>query len=272
MISLLSWNLNKHALWSEVERTGADIALLQEVPDPTGCSLPEVLPGGTDAWSTGGWEKRPWRTAIARITDRVRLEPVISGELGGDDPAALTISRSGTIAAAKVFLDGTYKFTAVSVYAPWERYFGQESPIWADGSAHRILSDLSPLLWNQKKEPVVISGDWNILRGYGEHGDTYAKDRYDTVFARAEALRLAFAGPESPNGRQAEPWPDELPKGSTCVPTYRTNKQRPDQATRQLDFVFVSPSIKDRVRVRALNAPDDWGHSDHCRIAIEVEL
>lgn len=272
MISLLSWNLNKLGLWAEIEQSGADLALLQEVPHPSRCPLPEVLPGGTDTWVTAGWEKRPWRTAIARVSDRLRLEPIVSGDLGGDDPTALTISRSGTIAAAKLFVDESYKFTAVSVYAPWERYLGKESPIWADGSAHRILSDLSPLLWKQKQEPVIVTGDWNILRGYGEHGDEHAKHRYASVFARAEALGLSLAGPEFPNGRQADPWPDELPEGSSCVPTYRTNKQRPEDATRQLDFVFVSPSLKPRVKVRALNEPAEWGPSDHCRVAIDVDL
>ena len=39
----------------------------------------------------------------------------------------------------------------------------------------------------------------------------------------------------------------------------------------QLDFVFASESMRDSVRVSALNHPDDWGPSDHCRIEITVE-
>lgn len=148
----------------------------------------------------------------------------------------------------------------------------RKAPIWADGSAHRILSDLAPLLWNQRRHPVVVAGDWNILRGYGEHGSTYSKVRYDTVFARAEALELAFVGPEFPNGRRAEPWPEELPTDSTCVPTYRHSRQTPAEATRQLDFVFCSKSIADMVSAKALNDPEDWGPSDHCRLVIEVDV
>ena len=39
---------------------------------------------------------------------------------------------------------------------------------------------------------------------------------------------------------------------------------------RQLDFVFVSESIADSLTVRALNGRDEWGPSDHCRIAIDL--
>jgi hypothetical protein len=47
-------------------------------------------------------------------------------------------------------VDGRPLLNAVSVYAPWERYLGAARPISADGNAHRILSDLSPLLWNER--------------------------------------------------------------------------------------------------------------------------
>ncbi len=65
--------------------------------------------------------------------------------------------------------------------------------------------------------------------------------------------------------------PDELPKNSKNVPTYRTKQQTPATAARQLDFVFASESIAERVRVRAMNDVADWGPSDHCRVVIEVE-
>ena len=272
MLRLVSWNVNKLVPLDELTDTGADAALLQEVAAPGDGWPHEVLPGGTDTWSTAGWEARPWRTAIARLSDDVALEPIISGDVSGTDPDALPISRSGTITAAKLLVAGQPVLVAVSVYAPWERYLGKEQPIWADGSAHRILSDLAPLLWNERKLPVVVAGDWNLLRGYGEHGDAYAKRRYDTVFERAAALELAFVGPEHPNGRQARPWPDELPTGSACVPTFHHSGQKPETASRQLDFVFASMSIADRVVTRALNRVEEWGPSDHCRIVIDVDL
>jgi endonuclease/exonuclease/phosphatase family metal-dependent hydrolase len=117
-----------------------------------------------------------------------------------------------------------------------------------------------------------VAGDWNILFGYGEDGSEYWGRRYKTVFDHAEALDLRFAGPQHPNGRQAEPWPDELPRGSRCVPTFHHSRQRPETATRQLDFVFASASIAERVSTRALNDPAEWGPSDHCRVLIDVDV
>ena len=84
------------------------------------------------------------------------------------------------------------------------------------------------------------------------------------------ALGLSFVGPQAPAGRRAEPWPEELPHESNNVPTYHTSHQTPATATRQLDFVFASNSLAARVRLKALNEPDPWGPSDHCRVEIEV--
>jgi exonuclease III len=56
------------------------------------------------------------------------------------------------------------------------------------------------------------------------------------------------------------------------VPTFHHNRQTPATATRQLDFVFASQSLADSVSVRALNEPDEWGPSDHCRVVIDVDV
>ena len=68
----------------------------------------------------------------------------------------------------------------------------------------------------------------------------------------------------------ADPWPDELPRDSSTVPTFHSNRQRPETAARQLDYVFASTELADSLRVRALNAPEEWGPSDHCRVEIEL--
>jgi hypothetical protein len=82
----------------------------------------------------------------------------------------------------------------------------------------------------------------------------------------------AVVGPRFPNGRQAEPWPAELPADSDCVPTYHHSRQDAATATRQLDFVFASRSLANTVSVCALNRVDEWSESDHCRMLIEVDL
>ena len=142
--------------------------------------------------------------------------------------------------------------------------------IYADGAAHRLISDLSAFIGQQKGHRILAAGDLNVLYGYGEHGSAYWASRYATVFSRMAALGLPFAGPQAPAGRQSEPWPDELPRTSDNVPTYHTSHQTPATATRQLDFVFASNSLAERVRTKALNQPHQWGPSDHCRVEIEV--
>jgi endonuclease/exonuclease/phosphatase family metal-dependent hydrolase len=87
---------------------------------------------------------------------------------------------------------------------------------------------------------------------------------------RMEALGLRFVGPQAPSGRQAYPWPEELPKESKNVPTFYPAGRTAETATRQLDFVFASESIASRVSVRALNSIEEWGPSDHCRVVIDV--
>ena len=130
--------------------------------------------------------------------------------------------------------------------------------IYADASVHRLISDLSVLIGRQRGHKIIVTGDLNVLYGYGEGESRYWKARYDTVFSRMEALGLPLVGPSLPEGgRPPDPWPSELPPGSKTVPTFRTAAARPETATRQLDFVFASDSLTDRLRVRALNAPEE---------------
>ena len=142
--------------------------------------------------------------------------------------------------------------------------------MFSDSSAHRVISDLSVFVAKEYGHSILAAGDLNILRGYGEHGSTYWAARYNTVFDRMEALGLPCIGPEYPNGRQADPWPDELPRDSRNVPTFHSNRQSPATAARQLDYVFASKALADSLEVRALNRPEEWGASDHCRIEIEL--
>jgi exonuclease III len=248
--------MNKLLRWDELHELDADIALLQECPNLDTCGH-DFAPSDAELWGIAGWEQRGCRTAVVRMSDRVGLGATIAtNDLAKHSATDLPVSRDGTIAAARVAVEGVDAFIAVSVYAPWERYFGAEKPVWADGSAHRILSDLSPLLWYEKRMPVIAAGDWNIYRGYGDKGyEVTAAARYDTVFARASALGLHYIGPQGVDG--------------TNVPTFRGSKPA-DQAQHQVDFVFASESIADRVSVQALNATDSWGPSDHCRVVIDV--
>jgi exonuclease III len=268
MLRIWSWNVNGRHLWDRFAASEVDVALLQEAPVPPSLWEGKVVPHPEADWGTAGWSKR-LRTAVVAVSETTLLEPRPLTSLEELAPGALLVSRRGTLAAADVVLNGE-RITLVSMYAPWEGH--RPGPIYADASAHRLLSDLSGIVTDARSHRIIAAGDLNILHRYGEYGDSYWAARYATVFDRAEAMGLRFVGPQAPYGRQANPWPAELPEGSRNVPTFHTPRQGPMGAARQLDFVFASHALADRISVRALNLDlDEWGPSDHCRVAIELQ-
>ncbi|MEA3339237.1 MAG: endonuclease/exonuclease/phosphatase family protein [Chloroflexota bacterium] len=273
MLRIVSWNINQQRdLWQELINSDMDVALLQEAkpPSPELASLLELAHPLT--WETASVLNLSYRTAIARLSDRVTMQPRKLGTIKAAQSDELAVSRMGTLAVADIVVGSTGEvITVASMYGVWESPTKDTGSSWiyADASVHRLISDLSALIGRQKGHKIIASGDLNILYGYGEHRSSYWKSRYDTIFARMAALGLPFVGPQAPDGgEQAHPWPDELPQDSKNVPTFKT---RSGATTRQIDFVFASESLRNRLRVRAMNSPKEWGPSDHCRILIELE-
>ena len=276
MLRIISWNLNqKKAAWQQLLSTDADIALVQEARRPPK-AVSEIV--GVDAapWGTAGLGlSRPWRTAVVKLSDQVEIEWFEQRELHEAVRGDFAVSRLGTLSVARVSSPSCPPLLVASMYAPWEEpHDSVERPrIYADASVHRVISDLSVFIGQADSHRIIAAGDLNILHGYGERGSEFWASRYATVFDRFAALGLRFIGPQFPDGRQADPWPDELPRESQNVVTYRTIKQTPETATRQLDFVFASDALAGNVSCKAINSPDPetWGPSDHCVIEIDVE-
>ena len=279
MMKIISWNMQrKHRSWRCLLDMDVDLALLQEAVKPP----PDVAERIQDdpaievdaaPWRTAIVGSRPaYRTAIVKLSNRIALERIAAKSLSAATSRELVASWPGTLAAALVTPPSGPPLIAVSMYAQWVRTHdrARRNLLASDGSAHHVVSDLSAFIAKKDGHRVLAAGDMNILRGYGEHGDDYWAARYRTVFDRMEVMGLPCVGPEYPNGRQADPWPDELPRDSTNVPTFHSNRQSPATARRQLDYVFASTELAGSLQVRALNAPEEWGPSDHCRIEIEV--
>jgi exonuclease III len=271
-VRLWSWNVNGLRPWETLTSFDIDVALLQEVPAPPTDWPHPVIPDPGDGWATAGWRPGRWsrRTAVVQVSDAVHVEPRVLSGVGDLDAVAIPVSRPGTLAVADVHV-GDQVVTVASMYGGWDYSADPRRVIYADAAVHRLLSDLAAIITGPTGHKVIAAGDLNVLHRYGEKGDPYWAARYSTIFDRAEAMGLRFIGPQVPHGRQATPAPAELPAGSLDVPTYHTRQQGPVGATRQLDFVFASSALADRVAVRALNEIDDWGPSDHCRIEIEVD-
>ena len=275
MVKLITWNIaRREDAWRFLLDTDADIALLQEAAEPPS-DIAERFDVDPAPWLTpGAIKQRRWRAAIVKLSDRVDVQWLEAKSLHEARSGELAVSWPGTLAAAIVTPTSTSiePFIVASMYALWERRHTVTGSggIYADGSVHRLISDLSALVGKKKGQRILAAGDLNVLYGHGERGRAYWASRYATVFNRMSALGLPFVGPQAPAGRQAEPWPDELPEESRNVPTYHTSRMTPATATRQLDFVFASNSLVKHVRTKALNDPDQWGPSDHCRVEIEV--
>ena len=276
-MKIVSWNLaHRKKSWSRLLDTDADIALLQEAGEPPPKIAARIKTDAAPWWTAGADVKklRRWRTAVVQLSDRVQVEWVEPKALAAAGPDDLAVSRLGTLAAATVTAPGSQPVVVVSMYAPWTSPHASTGSDWiiSDASAHRVVSDLSALIGQEKHHRILAAGDLNILHGHGENGNAYWAARYETVFTRMAVLGLPFVGPQAPHGRQADPWPAELPRTSHNVPTYHHNRQTPATATRQLDFVFASQSLADAVHVRALNEVEHWGPSDHCRLEILVPI
>lgn len=273
LLTLLSWNMqHQQKNWETVLASGADAALLQEAMPPPSALLDKIKTHGFEEELT---TTPSWRAVVAGLSSRIEFTPIATQPIGGFNREALMVSRPGTLAPAIIRNpESDEEIIIVSLYAFWANpiAYVKSDMLYADASVHRLISDLSALIGRKKDHKIIVSGDLNILHGYGDYGSAYWKRRYDTVFDRMSTLGLRFVGPQYPGGQKASPWPDELPPDSLNVPTFRTRKTNPETATRQLDYVFASEILADRISVRALNSPDEWGPSDHCRILINVEM
>jgi len=272
-MKLVSWNIaRRESAWRVLLDSGVDVALLQEASAPPADIAARVQVSPLPWTTASGDGNRPWRTAIVGLSERVQIRWLSSRPIPGATAEDIRVSIPGTLEVAEVTCESCPALFVASLYAPWERPHPAASSNWiyADASCHRLISDLAALIGSQRGHRIIAAGDLNVLHGYGEHGSAYWQSRYVSVFQRVRSLGLEFVGPQAPNGRRADPWPDELPHNSNNVPTYHTARQTPETATRQLDFVFASAGLADQVSAKALNQPDSWGPSDHCMVAISV--
>ena len=270
---IISSNMaHRRESWYHLLKIKPDIALLQEASEPPDEIKHEYLVDPEPWLTEGPGNSRRWRTAIVRFNSSIEIEWIKPYVINQADYKQFAVSRVGTLSAAKVHEKEGQELILISMYGLWESLHELTTGNWiyADASVHRLISDLSVFIGTQKGHRILAAGDLNSLYGYGENGSPYWGERYATIFSRMKALGLEFIGPQVPNGRQAEPWPSELPQTSKSVPTYYSTRQNPVSASRQLDFVFTSSEIAQGCQVSALNDPEGWGPSDHCVIQIDL--
>ena len=285
--TVVCWNINKsHEPWRQLVVMDADIALLQEAGRPPPEVADKIDTGSADHWDSHVWNSNWYEgrfknlfdrwPKVVKLSDRVQVEWFKQvSPISETETDEIAVSGIGTIAAARVIPQDAPAFIAVSMYARWIRPHPYANSKWGvgyqDGSAHRIISDLSAFIGSTDPSThrILAAGDLNMIYGATDDNSLALPARDRTVTDRMDALGMEFMGPRYPAGRRACPLPKGLPCDTENVPTYRTGRS-PETAQNQLDYAFASRGFHESITVRALNSVEEWGASDHCRLLIEV--
>ena len=286
--TVVSWNIAARSEpWRELLDMDADVALLQEARPPPPDVRQRVDTGPDEHWDSHGWNSHWYEGRYERLYDRwpmvVKLSDRVEVQwfrqvspISETREDEIAVSGIGTIAAARVIPQDAPPFVVVSMYARWIRPHPSTGSKWRtgypDGSAHRIISDLSAFIGSTDPSThrILAAGDLNIV--HGSTNTSYALPTRDrTITDRMDALGIEFLGPRHPAGRRASPTPRGLPADTLNVPTYHHTTESPATASLQLDYAFASRGFHESVEVRAMNSVEEWGASDHCRLLIEVE-
>ena len=255
---------------------GADVALVQEAGVPPADVAESVDTGPPEHWDSHIWNSRWWDgrfpnlfdrwPMVVKLSDRVEVEwfkqvSPISETAEGE----IAVSGIDNIAAARVTPQAAVPFVAVSMYARWIKPHPSTGSEWRvgyqDGSAHRIISDLSVFVGSTGPgtHRILAAGDLNMIYGATDDNPLALPARNRTVTDRMTALGLEFVGPQHPDGRQASPTPQGLPSDTRNVATFHSNRRTPATAQNQLDYVFASRGFRDSVKVRAMNGVEESG-------------
>ena len=280
MIKVVCWNIDGQIKpWdclAEMSKNGeADVALLQEAGPVSGGLKGKLEVDDAMFAARMGFKTLP---LIVKLSGKVTVKPYKQVPVVAALPEdAIGVSDIGTVAAARVApVDAPKKgFLAVSMYARWlETAPGVAGKgIASVNSAHRIISDLAAFIGFTKRPShrILAAGDLNMF--YGAVGTEVSVPWLEsTVWFRMRTLDLRFMGPQQPECKPLAPGvvQVDVPPDTKNVPTFRKKDQKPEDADRQLDYVFASEGFHKEVSVRALNGPDEWGPSDHCRVMITV--
>ena len=207
MLRIVCCNIaRRHAAWRCLPDSGMDMALLREAGAPPEDVAERVEVDPAPFRDDEG--RAISRTAVVRLSDRVRVNWLKPTPIDEADPGDFVVSQPGCISAAIVAAPDINPITAVSICAAYEkphRSTGRMSWDITDASLHRVISDLSLLVGRQNGHHAIAGGDLTVLYGYGEND--YWKRRYDSVFDRMAAIGLPLVGPRYPVVVRPSPGP-----------------------------------------------------------------
>lgn len=237
-----------------------DIALVQEAVPPVELESVVYCPFPS--------KHRAWGTAVVVFNPDLSVSPVARREVTPYlEPGEIEDSQPGTSAVAEVMSSGGSRFIAISVYSAIERAGNGTS--YATTTAHRILSDLTPLLDSARESrPVIVGGDFNCSTQM-EGSDRAAED---AVFARIEAFGLTdwFAF----SARERERLKDCFCANAGACSHYRTLRHNNDPNSRpwHVDYMFSHHLDRAATLLTVLDEPAAWALSDHAPLMLKTTI
>ena len=212
--TVVCWNIGRrHNAWRRLVEMDADVALLQEAGRVPADIAARVDIGPDEHWDSHCWNSEWYKGRFSKLYDRwpmvVKLSDRVEVEwlkqvspITDVDKDEIAVSGIGTIAAARIIPHDAAPFVAVSMYARWMSPHPSTKSRWRvgypDGSAHRIISDLSAFIGNTDPSThrILAAGDLNMALSGKDDGDPWLQ-RERTVTDRMDALGLELLGPNT---------------------------------------------------------------------------
>jgi len=257
-LRVATWNMQavvpirSEGKWSYlVESIAPDVALLTEAkPDRTSALRQVYREGGLGKY-------RRWGTIVASRPDiqLVERSQVEYQSLTYD----LYQTFPGSVVACDVMRDDRHLVTVVAIYGMTVDPVNGDKVGYGFYSTVAIMQDLDPLFLSRGDRGLIVGGDLNIL-------PDWTSDFLKSTPLVDLVERTASSRPPS------NECPCESPK--PCHHIW-THKNKANNSFQQVDFLFATPDIADRV-TRVYGGPKAfpgiWDWSDHAPLVAEFRI
>ena len=258
LLRVVVWNMaHKRDAWAALDGLEADICLLNEALVPEGR---KGIWSATGTHGRDGSTRRPWSAAV---TTKLPFLPITDARpqfRQSIRQVPFECSRPGAWEAASVETS-LGPLSAVALYGLMDEL--------SDASVHRSLSELSPVLDDQRyRDLVIIGGDLNTGTQWG--GRTWkARDR--GVLERFEALGLVDClRLKRASGRLQD---CHCTDGDACEHVRTRKDSHYPGVPYQTDYLFASKRMAAcLVSCEALATEEWFAISDHAPIVADFQL
>jgi endonuclease/exonuclease/phosphatase family metal-dependent hydrolase len=274
-VRLTTWNMDhwkrstaaRQDAWRFLrERVRADVALLQEASPPNDVGQVVFREGGMLDDRRASPTSRGWGSAVVSFGPTLRPIHDAKSPFHGDRVPLLR-TFPGAVAIAEVDLDEP--LVVVSAYGVIDRGY-------AEGTVHRILSDLTPLVDERRGKRIVIAGDLNITTQWSAKHKSFLRGRHEECLRRDHNLFERFTALGFHNiVNRSEPNPLEgcdCSLGEHCRHV-RTQRHERSVFPWQNDYIFVTADLLPLCKkLEVLDEDPAWSLSGHCPIVVEVRV